>query len=197
MSETHIYPVPAEVAERAIIDNDGYLEMYRASVDDPEAFWGEHGKRIDWIKPYSQVKDVDYSNKVHIRWFHDGTLNASANCIDRHLATRGDQAAIIWEGDDPADSKTITYRQLHEEVCRLANAMKARGIKKGDVVTIYMPMISRGRVRHAGLYAYRRDSFGGVRRLFAGRAGRPHPGLRFQLRDHRRRGRARRHAPFR
>ncbi len=141
MSEIHLYPVPAEVAKRAHIDNDGYLKMYRASVDDPEAFWAEHGKRIDWIKPYAQVKDVDFSNKVQIRWFHDGTLNASANCIDRHLATRGDQTAIIWEGDDPADSKTITYRQLHEEVCRLANAMKARGIKKGDVVTIYMPMI--------------------------------------------------------
>jgi acetyl-CoA synthetase len=141
MSEAHLYPVPAEVAEKAIVDNDGYLKMYQASVDDPEAFWAEHGKRIDWIKPYSQVKDVDFSNKVHIRWFHDGTLNASANCIDRHLATRGDQTAIIWEGDDPNDSKTITYRQLHEEVCRLANAMKARGIAKGDVVTIYMPMI--------------------------------------------------------
>jgi acetyl-CoA synthetase len=141
MSEAHLYPVPAEVAGKAIVDNDGYLKMYQASVDDPEAFWAEHGKRIDWIKPYSQVKDVDFSNKVHIRWFHDGTLNASANCIDRHLATRGDQTAIIWEGDDPNDSKTITYRQLHEEVCRLANAMKARGIAKGDVVTIYMPMI--------------------------------------------------------
>ena len=141
MSETHLYPVPAEVAERAIVDNDGYLKMYQASVDDPEAFWGEHGKRIDWIKPYAQVKDVDFANNVHIKWYQDGTLNASANCIDRHLATRGDQTAIIWEGDDPADSKTITYRQLHEEVCRLANAMKARGISKGDVVTIYMPMI--------------------------------------------------------
>jgi len=141
MSETHIYPVPAEVAKRAIVDNDGYLKMYQASIDDPEAFWGEHGKRIDWIKPYRKVKDVDYAKQVHIKWFHDGTLNASANCIDRHLATRGDQTAIIWEGDDPNDSKTITYKQLHEEVCRLANAMKARGIKKGDVVTIYMPMI--------------------------------------------------------
>jgi acetyl-CoA synthetase len=141
MSETHLYPVPADVAERAIVDNDGYVKMYRASVDDPETFWAEHGKRIDWIKPYYQVKDVDYNGDVHIRWFQDGTLNASANCIDRHLATRGDQTAIIWEGDDPADSKTITYNELHEEVCRLANAMKARGISKGDVVTIYMPMI--------------------------------------------------------
>ena len=141
MSESHLYRVPAEVAKRAHVDNDGYLKMYRASVDDPDAFWAEHGKRLDWIKPYSRVRDVDFNNDVHIRWFHDGTLNASANCIDRHLATRGDQTAIIWEGDNPADSKTITYRQLHEEVCRLANAMKARGIKKGDVVTIYMPMI--------------------------------------------------------
>ncbi|MDH5411479.1 MAG: acetate--CoA ligase [Alphaproteobacteria bacterium] len=141
MSETHIYPVPAETAKRAHIDNDGYLKMYQASIDDPEAFWGEHGKRIDWIKPYSQIKDVDYANNVHIKWYQDGTLNASANCIDRHLATRGDQTAIIWEGDDPNDSKHITYKELHEEVCRLANAMKARGIKKGDVVTIYMPMV--------------------------------------------------------
>ena len=141
MSEVHIHPVPAEVAKRALIDNDGYQKMYQASVDDPETFWAEHGKRIDWIKPYTKIKDVDYSNKVHIKWFYDGTLNASANCIDRHLATRGDQTAIIWEGDDPKDSKTITYRELHEHVCRLANAMKARGIKKGDVVTIYMPMI--------------------------------------------------------
>jgi len=141
MSETHVYPVPEAVAKKAHVDNAGYLKMYQASVDDPEAFWGEHGKRIDWIKPYSGVKDVDYSNKVHIRWFYDGTLNASANCIDRHLATRGDQTAILWEGDDPKDSKHITYKELYEHVCRLANAMKARGIKKGDVVTIYMPMI--------------------------------------------------------
>ena len=141
MSETHVYPVPEAVAKKAHVDNAGYLKMYQASVDDPEAFWGEHGKRIDWIKPYSGVKDVDFSNKVHIRWFYDGTLNASANCIDRHLATRGDQTAILWEGDDPKDSKHITYRELYEHVCRLANAMKARGIKKGDVVTIYMPMI--------------------------------------------------------
>ena len=141
MSEAHLYPVPAEVAKRAIVDNDAYLKMYQASVDDPGAFWGEHGKRIDWIKPYTEVKDVDYNGDVHIRWYQDGTLNASVNCIDRHLETRGDQTAIIWEGDDPADSKIITYKQLHEEVCRLANAMRMRGIGKGDVVTIYMPMI--------------------------------------------------------
>ncbi len=141
MSETHVYPVPDAVARRAHVDKAGYERMYKASIDDPEGFWREHGKRIDWIKPYTRIKDVDFRNKVHVRWFHDGTLNVSANCIDRHLASRGDQTAIIWEGDDPKDSKHITYRQLHEEVCRLANALKARGIKKGDRVTIYMPMI--------------------------------------------------------
>ncbi len=141
MTEIHVHPVPEEFAKKAHIDNAGYLEMYRKSVTDPEGFWAEHGNRIDWIKPYTKIKDVDFNTKVHIRWYYDGTLNASANCIDRHLATRGDQTAIIWEGDDPADSKNITYRELHEHVCRLANAMKARGISKGDVVTIYMPMI--------------------------------------------------------
>ncbi|UCH75741.1 MAG: acetate--CoA ligase [Rhodospirillales bacterium] len=141
MSEIHVHPVPAEMAKTAHIDKAGYEKMYRASIADPEAFWGEHGKRIDWIKPYTQVKDVDYTRNVHIKWFHDGTLNASANCIDRHLPARADQVAIIWEGDDPNDSKKITYGELAEHVGRLANAMKSRGIKKGDRVTIYMPMI--------------------------------------------------------
>ena len=141
MSESKVYPVPDAVAKRAHVDNAGYLEMYQASIDDPEAFWGEHGKRIDWIKPYSKVREVDFTGDIKIRWYYDGTLNASANCIDRHLATRGDQTAIIWEGDDPGVSKHFTYKQLHEEVSRFANALKARGIKKGDVVTVYMPMI--------------------------------------------------------
>ncbi|MEK9679895.1 MAG: acetate--CoA ligase, partial [Rhodospirillaceae bacterium] len=146
MTENYVFPVPDTVAKSAWVDNDKYLEMYHASVDDPEAFWAEHGKRVDWIKPFTQVKDVDYTGDVRIRWFHDGTLNVSANCLDRHLATKGDQTAIIWEGDDPNDSKTITYKELHEQVCRLANAMKARGIKKGDVVTVYMPMIPEAAV---------------------------------------------------
>jgi len=146
MSDNQLFPVPDAVAKSAWVDNDKYLEMYQASVDDPEAFWAEHGKRVDWIKPFTQVKDVDYTGDVRIRWFYDGTLNVSANCLDRHLATRGDQTAIIWEGDDPNDSKTITYKELHEQVCRLANAMKARGIKKGDVVTVYMPMIPEAAV---------------------------------------------------
>ena len=121
--------------------------MYEQSVADPEGFWGEHGKRIDWIKPYTQVKDVSYDQSdLHIRWYHDGTLNASANCLDRHLETRGDQVAIIWEGDDPNDDRKITYRELYEDVCRLANALKAQGVGKGDMVTIYLPMIPEAAV---------------------------------------------------
>ena len=141
MSEDQIFPVPAAVAARAHIDNDKYLAMYKRSVEDGEGFWGEHGKRIDWIKPYAHVKSVSYTSPVSIKWYADGTLNASANCIDRHLASRGEQTAILWEGDNPNESKHITYKQLHAEVCRLANAMKTRGVKKGDRVTIYMPMI--------------------------------------------------------
>ncbi|MBT7955923.1 MAG: acetate--CoA ligase [Rhodospirillaceae bacterium] len=146
MSEELVFPVPDQVAADAWADNDKYLEMYQASVDDPEGFWGEQGKRIDWIKPYSQVKDVDFADNARIKWYYDGTLNASYNCLDRHLETRGDQTAIIWEGDDPADSKTITYNELHEQVCRFANAMKNEGIQKGDVVTVYMPMIPEAAV---------------------------------------------------
>jgi acetyl-CoA synthetase len=147
MTEIKVYPVPSEVARDARCDNETYLEMYARSVEDPEGFWAEHGKRIDWIKPYTQVKDVSFArDDVHIKWFYDGTLNASVNCLDRHLETRGDQTAIIWEGDDPADSKTITYRQLYEDVCRLANAFKAHGIGRGDMVTIYMPMIPEAAV---------------------------------------------------
>ena len=146
MSDDLLFPVPDDVASSAWVDNEQYLEMYQASVDDPEAFWGEHGKRLDWIKPYTQVKDVDYTGDVTIKWFYDGTLNVCYNCVDRHLEDRADQTAIIWEGDDPADSKTITYRELHDQVSRFANAMKAEGIKKGDVVTVYMPMVPEAAV---------------------------------------------------
>ena len=127
---------------RALVDEAGYQEMYRQSVDNPEEFWGEHGKRIDWITPYTEVKDVSYDHDdVHIRWYHDGTLNASVNCLDRHLEKRGDQVAIIWEGDEPSDSKTLTYRELYEEVCKFSNVLKDNGVKKGDRVTIYLPMV--------------------------------------------------------
>ena len=141
MSEK-IYPVSKAWEKRAHVTDAKYKKMYSASVKDPEKFWGEHGKRIDWFKPYSKVKNTTYEpGKVSIKWFEDGTTNVSYNCIDRHLATRADQVAIIWEGDDPKSSQKITYRQLHQEVCRFANVLKANGVKKGDRVTIYLPMI--------------------------------------------------------
>ncbi|MGC6534778.1 MAG: acetate--CoA ligase [Parvibaculales bacterium] len=142
MSDEMVFEVPADIAANALIDDAKYKEMYEASVTDPDGFWGEHGKRIDWIKPYTKVKNTHYGkDDVSIKWYEDGSLNASVNCIDRHLETRGDQTAIIWEGDEPDQDAKITYRQLHEEVCRFANVLKARGVKKGDRVTIYMPMI--------------------------------------------------------
>jgi acetyl-CoA synthetase len=142
MSDEVIFDVPAAIAKAAHIDAAAYQEMYEHSIANPEAFWAQQGKRIDWIKPYTKVKDTSFDEKdLHIRWFEDGTLNASANCLDRHLAERGDQTAILWEGDDPSECKAITYRQLHAEVCKLANALKNLGVKQGDRVTIYMPMI--------------------------------------------------------
>jgi acetyl-CoA synthetase len=142
MSEDHIHDVPAGWAERAWVDNDAYLAMYQASLDDADAFWGEQGKRLDWITPYNKVKNTSFDGDVTIKWYEDGALNVAANCLDRHLATRGDQVAIIWEADDPDEaSKSITYRQAHEEVCRMANALKELGAARGDRITIYMPMI--------------------------------------------------------
>ena len=147
MSEYRQFAPASEMAAKANIDKTGYEAAYAQSLADNDRFWAEHGKRIDWIKPYSQISDVCYDKPdVHIKWYADGTLNASANCLDRHLKTRGDQTAIIWEGDDPADAKHITYKDLHEQVCRFANALKARGIKKGDRVTIYMPMVPEAAV---------------------------------------------------
>ena len=142
----NVIPVPEEWAENAWIDEAGYFEMYRRSVDEPEAFWAEQAKRLHWIKPPTRIKNVDYTGDVRIRWYEDGVLNAAANCIDRHLSTRADQTAIIWEGDSPSDSRHISYAELHQDVCRLANALKAKGVKKGDRVTIYMPMIPEAAV---------------------------------------------------
>ena len=137
-----VYPVPEDIAKAALCDHDKYVEMYRRSVENPEAFWSEQGQRIDWIKPYTKVKDVSFeAPDVHIKWFEDGTLNASVNCLDRHLETRGDQVALLWEGDDPSESTSLTYRELYERVCKLANVLTSLGIKKGDRVTIYLPMI--------------------------------------------------------
>ena len=147
MTQDRLFAPSESTVAAALIDNAGYEAMYADSIADPDAFWAEHGKRIDWITPYSQVSDVSYNAKdLHIRWFADGTLNAAANCLDRHLATRGSQTAIIWEGDDPADSRHISYAELHEEVCKFANVLKAEGAKKGDRITIYMPMIPEATV---------------------------------------------------
>ena len=147
MTQDRLFAPSASTVANALIDNSGYQAMYVASIADPDAFWAEHGKRIDWIKPYSQVSDVSYDKAdLHISWFGDGTLNAAANCLDRHLAGRGDQTAIIWEGDDPADSRHISYAELYEEVCKFANVLKAEGAKKGERITIYMPMIPEATV---------------------------------------------------
>ena len=136
------YAVPAEWQSRAWIDEQKYQSMYKRSVEDPNGFWGEHGKLLDWIKPYTKVKNTTFAAPdVAIKWYEDGTLNVSANCIDRHLTHRGDKVAIIWEGDDPTQSETITYRQLHERVSKFANVLLANNVKKGDRVTIYLPMI--------------------------------------------------------
>jgi acetyl-CoA synthetase len=140
--DTRIYPVPEATKERTLITAAQYDEMYARSVDDNEGFWGEQAQRIDWIKPFTKVKDVSYAkDDLHIRWYEDGTLNACYNCVDRHLETKGDDVAIIWEGDDPNRDLKITYSELHERVCKFANALKALGAKKGDRITIYMPMI--------------------------------------------------------
>jgi acetyl-CoA synthetase len=141
MSEK-IYEVPAEWKKRALVDDAKYRAMYERSIKDPNAFWAEEAKRIHWMKPFSKVKNTSFGpGNVSIKWFEDGSTNVAYNCIDRHLAKRGDQVAIIWEGDDPKDQKHITYRELHDEVCRFANILRNRDVEKGDRVTIYMPMI--------------------------------------------------------
>jgi len=141
MSEK-VYEVPAQWAERAWINRARYDQMYARSITDPQGFWGEHGKRIDWFKPYTRVKDTSYdTHHVSIKWFEDGVVNAAYNCIDRHLAKRANQTAIIWEGDEPGRSKRITYAELFDRVCHFANVLKWHGVKKGDRVTIYLPMI--------------------------------------------------------
>jgi acetyl-CoA synthetase len=137
-----VYDVPAQWASRAFVDEAKYREMYARSIKDPDGFWGEHGKRIHWSKPFTKVKNTSFdADNVSIKWFEDGLTNVAYNCIDRHLPARAQQTAILWEGDDPAESKHITYAELHAQVCRLANVLRAHGVKKGDRVTIYMPMI--------------------------------------------------------
>ncbi|MBM3595076.1 MAG: acetate--CoA ligase [Alphaproteobacteria bacterium] len=137
-----VYPVPAEWANRAYLNAERYAEMYRRSIEEPEEFWREESARIDWMRPWTKLSDWSYDEvSFGIKWFEDGTLNVSVNCLDRHLETRGDNLAIIWEGDDPAEYRSFTYRELHEAVCRAGAALRALGVKKGDRVTIYLPMI--------------------------------------------------------
>lgn len=136
------YPIQTNPLRTPWVNQTQYQAMYAQSLLDPEGFWGTQGQRLDWIKPYSRVKNTSYDYPhISIKWYEDGTLNASVNCLDRHLATRGDQTALIWEGDSPEEDKHITYQELYEQVCRFANALKAEGVRKGDVVTLYMPMI--------------------------------------------------------
>ncbi|NNG13783.1 MAG: AMP-binding protein, partial [Gammaproteobacteria bacterium] len=137
------YPVPAAFAAQTHIDEATYQSMYRRSVEEPDAFWAEQAETfLTWYKPWDKVSDCSFdADDLHIRWFEGGKLNVTYNCIDRHLDSRADQTAIIWEGDDPNDDKKISFRELHEQVSKLANVLKARGVKKGDRVCIYMPMI--------------------------------------------------------
>ena len=147
MTDLKVYPVDPAIAANAWADEATYEAMYRQSIDDPDTFWAEQAKRLDWIKFPTKIKNTSFApGNVDIRWYEDGVLNVSANCLDRHLATRGDQTAIIWEGDDPNSDENITYRDLYERVCRFANGLRAQGVKKGDVVTLYMPMIPEAAV---------------------------------------------------
>lgn len=137
-----IIPVKPDFADKAYLSEAEYFDMYQRSIDDNEAFWAEQGKRIDWIKPFTQVKDVSYAkDDLHINWYYDGTLNVCSNCVDRHLTDKADQTAIIWEGDNPSNSVSVSYSELHKRVCCFANVLKGLGITKGDRVTLYMPMI--------------------------------------------------------
>ena len=191
--EDKIYAVPSDWTRRAFIDDAKYQAMYEASIRDPEAFWREHGDRIDWFTPYSRVKNATFGpGAVSIRWFEDGTTNAAYNCVDRHLESRGDQVAIIWEGDDPSESKHITYSRAASRgvpVGQRAAQPRGQARRPGD----HLPADDPGSgLRHARLRAARRRAFGGVRRLLARFARRPHQGLRIEDGHHRRRGPARR-----
>jgi acetyl-CoA synthetase len=144
--EAQVFSVRPEIAAKAHVSRARYVEMFEHAARDPDEFWQEHSRRIAWMKAPTRIKDVSFSGNVSIKWFEDGTLNASVSCLDRHLATHGDRTAIIWESDDPSVSKHVTYRELHEQVCRLANAMRGLGVKRGDRVTIYLPMVPEAAV---------------------------------------------------
>jgi len=147
MSHQTVYPVPTAAASRSLLTNDQYMQMYQQSVSEPDTFWAQHGKRLHWFKPFTAVKNTSYAaGNININWFSDGVLNASYNCLDRHLPERADQVAYYWEGDSPDVQKAVTYAELHRQVCQLANGMKALGVAKGDRVTIYLPMIPEATV---------------------------------------------------
>ncbi|HXP12829.1 MAG TPA: acetate--CoA ligase [Stellaceae bacterium] len=141
MPDNELFPIPRQVAQSAWVNETQYFKMYEDSIKHPDKFWGEAAKRVDWIKPFTKVKNTSFTGNVSIKWYEDGTLNAAANCIDRHLNLRADQTAILWEGDDPKESRHVSYAELHESVSKLGNVLKSLGVKKGDRVTIYMPMI--------------------------------------------------------
>ena len=142
MTDKNMYKPALNIIQNSHINEANYEKMYKESITSPDIFWEHHGKRIDWIKPYTKVSNVSYKKEnLHIKWYEDGTLNASFNCLDRHLKTKGNSTAIIWEGDDPSESKHITYNELYEDVCKFSNVLKKAGAKKGDRITIYMPMI--------------------------------------------------------
>ncbi|WP_295912676.1 acetate--CoA ligase [uncultured Bartonella sp.] len=136
-----VYPVSNNIKKNALIDRETYLQWYDESIKDPDAFWSKHGRRIDWFKPFTKVKNTSFRGRISIKWYEDGITNVTYNCIDRHLKSRGDQVAMIWEGDNPYIDKKVTYKELYDNVCRFANILKKRGVKKGDRVTIYLPMI--------------------------------------------------------
>ena len=142
MTNESIYKPSSDIVQKSHVDSNNYEKMYTESINNPDAFWNAHGKRIDWIKPYTKISNVSYNKEnLHIKWYEDGTLNASSNCLDRHLKTKGDQTAIIWESDNPNESKHISYNELYKDVCKFSNVLKKVGAKKGDLITIYMPMI--------------------------------------------------------
>ena len=146
MSESKIYPVPEEFAKNAHITSEMYEAMYKRSIEDPDGFWADQANEfLDWMKPWGKVQEFDFT-KGDIRWFEGGKLNVSYNCLDRHLETRGDQVALLWEADNPEVDKKVTYRELYEDVCKFSNVLKSRGVKKGDRVCIYMPMITEAAV---------------------------------------------------
>ena len=166
-----LYPVKPEFAAKARVSKTDYERLYAESIKDPDSFWARIGKRLDWIKPPTKISDVSFDPKdLHIRWYDDGTLNVTANCLDRHLTERGDKTAIIFEGDDPAESRSISYRELHLEVCKFANTLKHLGVLKGDRVAIYLPMIPEAAVAMlacARIGAIHSVVFGGFRRTLS------------------------------